>query len=574
MAIVGGFLGGTPPYIPAGYGIASVIWVTEDEQHMQGATVTLSGTAGTFSEVTDSNGSASLTVPAGTYTATIEHSGEYYGDSPRTVTIESRMATQIIWVGTTSSAGINVINNLNPDDLQYVLTSSTGETAGSGLVGSILSVTCKAGAYVLKLSLYGDETEIDVSVSNDFSTVDLSEYMAKVKINSTNFTPDATALYNGFEIEPDEEVGILCTTSTRSCSFGNIPSYSGLKTDNICDPVPQSIVPSSANSLYDTTPGVNGKIILITESGSLTIPSGRYETLLVGGGGGGGCCWNDSNGYKFAGGGGGARMTYRENLALGGTYSILVGAGGSGGSGGTAAGSGGVTSISGAVSVSGGSAGSNGARNKAGDGGANGGGGGAAYDNYTGYSYVAGNGASGGSYNGGGGGGGGLNTAGTGGSSSLGEGGAGAAGSSSAAEDGTDGSAVSDPDSVLHGSDYSGGERGTTSANAHGAPGGGGGGGYDSKGGDGGDVDRTSRGGGGGGGGGVAGGQGGRGHGYGGYGYGAGGGGGYKFSSYNYGAYGGGGAGGCTFTKLSGNGDDTSGGAGAPGCIKMRYVSA
>jgi hypothetical protein len=101
---------------------------------------------------------------------------------------------------------------------------------------------------------------------------------------------------------------------------------------------------------------IGGALTLTSGSGSLNIPSGTYKVLVVAGGGGGaGAVSNDA---AAGGGGGGGGLVYNAALALNGTYSYSIGAGGSGGTNNAGGGSnGGNTTFHNLTAVGGGGGG-------------------------------------------------------------------------------------------------------------------------------------------------------------------------------------------------------------------------
>lgn len=83
MAIVGGFLGGGVEMVPAGQMQVLLQWNTEDRLNIEGAVFTLTGTNGTYTANGDASGRAEIIVPAGDYTVTVQHSGNYTNDGPQ-----------------------------------------------------------------------------------------------------------------------------------------------------------------------------------------------------------------------------------------------------------------------------------------------------------------------------------------------------------------------------------------------------------------------------------------------------------------------------------------------------------
>lgn len=540
--MVGAFMGGTSPTIPSGYGVVNITWVTSDGLNLNG-TVTLTGKQ-TYNVPLDSNGQAKVTVLSGNYEAKITHEGRYTGDGAKNITVGAREEKDVIWFG----AAIPIQNVIlsSPGSIPgatYTITNSKGEVEVSSTGwSSQISLQLYPGTYSLSVSFAGTTVSKEFEVENAPLTLDCSDLMCKVNVSTKASLSSCT--YNGVTVAlTSGHFYVLRSNSsvTLSPDTSSVPSYSGVSSSKIMQISSASVTPSSSE-ITATLPAV-GTIVLITDSGSLSIPvSGKYSIGVVGGGGGG------SYGYNNSAGGGGSGMMKIETHDLSQTtYAITIGAGGNGGTSG-AGGNGGATSFGSVISANGGNAGSNGS----------GGGGG----------------AGGGGYNGGkgffGGGGGGLSSGGSGGTF-------GGAGGKSRKKPGSDGTSASGRDDAFQSNK---GYRGGSSSSYR--YGGGGGGGLGAYGGNGGNGTSDSNPGGPGGGGGIAGGQGGQGGaggygGYGGNGYGAGGGaGGSIYNSLERG--GGGGGGGYGSNRIASDGGDNgssfgSGGAGAKGCIVIRWMS-
>ena len=539
MPIIGAFMGGTAGTIPSGYGVLEMYWTTNDGENMSGVTFNISN--GT-SLVADSNGFAKATLPVGTYTVSVTHGGIYGGDGEKTVTISNRETVSLIW--SASRIYKQSVSLLFPTSASanWTVTNSSGTVEYSGTsISSSISFQLYPGVYTFSMTLYEDTVSKTLEISSS-GTFDMSDLFCKITVSQPFPGSVLGVTYNGNSIGSVTSFYVVRTTSSRALSFsGTIPSYAGASSSAIAELKSSSVTPSSAE--VTVKPSVVGKIVLLTNSGTLTIPvAGRYSVFCMGGGA--------SSMHGYWGGGGSGYVVYDTFDVPAGDITVTIGS------------PGGTTSFGTIASASGGSMSSN---YNGGEGGAGGGGG-----STTGSNKKGGKG-----YFGGGGGGGGAQgssnytggTAGAGGAYGGNGGRGGSSKSSGSAVAGSSGKSASSEAGALY---YSGSYGGGSAGKDYGG-GGGGGGGFGAVGGKGGpgtDTSYGSSGGGGGGGGGIAGGTGGNGSGVrqtatAGRGYGAGGRGGESASNANIG----GGGGGYGSTQIA-NGPD-----GAKGCVVIRWMS-
>lgn len=89
MAIVGAYLGGGSAIVPAGQAQILCRWNTEDRQNIAGAVFTAQSSSGSYQANGNDTGYAELTVPAGRYTISVQHTGAYSNDGPQELIVES-----------------------------------------------------------------------------------------------------------------------------------------------------------------------------------------------------------------------------------------------------------------------------------------------------------------------------------------------------------------------------------------------------------------------------------------------------------------------------------------------------
>ena len=583
MVMVGAFPGGSGGKVPAGFGSIHLQWTTVDRLNISGASFTLVSADYNETVLAGEDGRAITVVPVGTYTISVNHSGDYDNDAPQNLIVESTQTYYVTFEGIMKSGGVE-ISNLEPN-AAYELIDSTGSILYSGSsLPSVLTLPIDPGEYTLKLSLYGDTVSKSfTALASTVTKVSTDDLYCKLNIvNSSPFTIK-NLLYNGtYTLPLSSSIRVLISSSSKYISGDIVESYGNLKTDSVATFGNHYFTPSTATQTVTLT--ATGRRVFLTQSGTLIVPiASRFRIFAIGGGGA------EGGGAPYAGGGGGGGHVAESTVSVSaGEYSITIGEGATQVPGSDPP-AGGATSFGTLVSASGGgSSYSDGAGGSGGSGGGSSGG-----SSETGQNQSVRKGGSG-DYAGGGGGGGSIY------SGDLSEhgpyGGAGGGGgiytglNTSSAEAGVSlsdsfyGSAVS-PTAGSAGTGY--------------GAGGGGGGGRGAKGGNGGNGYATTqssinyqqrRYGGGGGGGGIAGGNGGNGGNYSesdsslnpgkaGIGYGAGGGGRamyYRNSSTYTGTRsgGGGGGGGLSSTQVATDGSGETSGNGGKGAIIIQWVSA
>lgn len=140
MPMVGGFLGGGVEMTPAGYGTVYLQWAPYDNQNIANASFNFSG-ASTATVQGNESGWASIVVPVGTYTISCIHTGQYNGDSAKTLIVESTQSYYVMFYGggpaVTVSAGAGIVVTPDGDDREISLATS-GVSAGT--VGSATEI--------------------------------------------------------------------------------------------------------------------------------------------------------------------------------------------------------------------------------------------------------------------------------------------------------------------------------------------------------------------------------------------------------------------------------------------------
>ena len=567
MPIIGAFMGGETSTVAAGSGVLDLNWITTTGLNMAGVTFSIVGPK-TYSATGDSNGHAEITVDVGTYTVSVTHNGDYFGDDPKTIVVESMQRCVLTWVASKASAQtVTFTTPVAFSGASYqILSGETIMQSGSSWPTSI-AFTLYPMDYKLKLTVYGHTLEFPFTVGAEGSSYDLTGSLTKIVPSMNASIGGISMSINDYSVDMYSDIYVIRDNSSYpiSISAPNYKSGSPIVTLSASG----SLTANAATVTYPIT--VAGVLTLFTASETVHIARGKYRVVAVGGGGGGG---GSGSGFPGSGGGGG----YITDSTVSITDSDVAVTIGKGGAVDT---SGGATSLGSLVSASGGDRGNS----TDGTGGSGGSGGGGCGYNYMsgGYSYSKGGDGGKGYFGGGGGGAGqrsyskyiGKSSGGSGGS----HGGRGGSGGYYKDETeyspsaGANGANAPSSDSFFYNSGGSAG--GTISSSGTNHSGGGGGGGYSAKGGNGGpgyhgSVEEL---GGGGGGGGAMGGKGGDSrtasysYSYSGVGYGAGGGGYCKYGSdYDNGGGGGGGYGTSPGSNVNGKGND--------GCIRIQYVGA
>lgn len=345
--------------IPAGCAQISLQWSTYDNQNLN---VTFSLTDGThsYSVASDAYGMATQTVDTGgTYSISVTYSGSYDVVSTRRLTPESRESYIVAFIA--SEKG-----------------SLTQGTYGSS--STIPQVTVGSDGRISSI------TEVDL-VTSDLITLDLSA-----------FPSGTTAYIEGFTGIHGDTIALSHAETHQARIIP--PTYGGLSDSVLFSEFTESFSMGGATAkTYAPATTLSGMVVVLTESGDLTCPSGSYAVIAWGGGGGGGCGID----YYLAGGGGGGGYVTAKTISIDSetVVPITLGAGGNPGTkyvtGNKAeyeGSSGGTTSFGSFLSASGGAAGEN--RATGGSGGTGGGGGASAYSDQT-YDTSGGTGAQGGS---------------------------------------------------------------------------------------------------------------------------------------------------------------------------------
>lgn len=125
--MIGAFLGGNPPDVPAGKAGISLSVNTTDRQNLDTASWTLTGGGKTYTVNADASGRAYIEVDAGiTYTVTLTHQGNYENDGPQTVITESTMQYGVLF-DLFSYAAVSTVVIVQTGE-NMVVTATDGET--------------------------------------------------------------------------------------------------------------------------------------------------------------------------------------------------------------------------------------------------------------------------------------------------------------------------------------------------------------------------------------------------------------------------------------------------------------
>lgn len=125
--MIGAFLGGNPPDVPAGKAGISLSVNTTDRQNLSTASWTLTGGGKTYTVNADASGRAYIEVDAGiTYTVTLTHQGNYENDGPQTVITESTMQYGVLF-DLFSYAAVSTVVIVQTEE-NTVVTATDGET--------------------------------------------------------------------------------------------------------------------------------------------------------------------------------------------------------------------------------------------------------------------------------------------------------------------------------------------------------------------------------------------------------------------------------------------------------------
>lgn len=127
MPIIGAFLGGNPPEVPAGKSGISLCVNTTDRQNLSTASWTIVSGSKSYSAGADETGRAYIEVDSGyTYTVTLSHQGNYENDGPQTVRAESTMQYGVLF-DLFSYAAVSTVVIVQTSE-NTVVTATDGET--------------------------------------------------------------------------------------------------------------------------------------------------------------------------------------------------------------------------------------------------------------------------------------------------------------------------------------------------------------------------------------------------------------------------------------------------------------
>lgn len=215
MPIIGAFLGGNPPEVPAGKSGISLCVNTTDRQNLSTASWTIVSGSKSYSAGADETGRAYIEVDSGyTYTVTLSHQGNYENDGPQTVRAESTMQYGVLFdlfdypaVSTLmrvhSDAGVEV--TVSDGSSSYTATTdSTGTADFNGLpAGSLWTVTANGESATVTI----DGLLVEVTVGKT------KIYGVRIAVSTTDpedrcvYTDDAVGLTPAFGHDMNGWVG-------------------------------------------------------------------------------------------------------------------------------------------------------------------------------------------------------------------------------------------------------------------------------------------------------------------------------------------------------------------------------
>lgn len=333
MPIVNACLGGLANAVPSGQARLNLTWITNDGENQQ-VTFVISGTT-SKSIQSDANGYASVQLPVGTYTVSVTHGGEYLGDDPKTITLTSRGTGTLTWL--TGARNAQVVTFASPGALStssasYTITQGGTTVASGSSWNTTMAFSLYGGSYTLTVNAYGDSFTHEFTVpKNTGLTQDLSDKFCKITVSGSGYsvrnltvrgysvsgTSSYASSYPAYVIRSSKSARIDGVVNTPTP-----PSYSGASTENtyIFMTSATSVTPNSASKSASLNVSKVARLVFITSDGTLTVPSGTYEVLVIGGGGA------TSSNLGLTGSYGGEIKRYVGSLS--GSYNIVLGAGG------------------------------------------------------------------------------------------------------------------------------------------------------------------------------------------------------------------------------------------------------
>ena len=341
MVIINAYLGaGSGSAIPVGKCQLDILWVPNDSQNLNNATVTITGTA-SYTARTDASGYASVLVNAGTYTVNVTPaSGSYKVTAVSNVVAESGTVKPVAVFGqgprrVTFRSGTSTISSAS----WSVKKGSTVVASGSGWTET-KTADLLDDTYTFSVTAFGITKTQNFTSSATNSVIDVSGCFTKVTISGASALT-ITSTFAGTSVG---------TGRTQYCVRGSTAlAYTGTVSQKIDNQVIATVsnptfTPSAASVTVTLT--VTGKPILITATKTVNIPvKANYKILVIGGGGGAG------NDYERAAGGHGGVYAVATKSVAAGDYTVTIGAGGALRS------AGGATSFGSVLSAAGGAAG-------------------------------------------------------------------------------------------------------------------------------------------------------------------------------------------------------------------------
>ena len=337
MVIINAYLGaGSGSAVPVGKCQLDILWVPNDSQNLNNATVTITGTA-TYTAHTDASGYASVLVDAGTYTVNVTPaSGSYKVTAVSNVVAESGTVKPVAVFGqgprrVTFRSGTGTISSAS----WSVKKGSTVVASGSGWTES-KTADLLDDTYTFSVTAFGITATQNFTSSATNSVIDVANCFCKVTISGASALT-ITSTFKGTSVG---------TGRTQYCVRGTTAlAYTGTVSQKIDNQVIATVsnttfTPNAASVTVTLT--VTGKPILITATKTINIPlKANYKVLAIGGGGGGG--------YQTVMGGSSGVVSIKTLNIASGNYTATIG------NGGAVNANGGATSLGTLISAAGGS---------------------------------------------------------------------------------------------------------------------------------------------------------------------------------------------------------------------------
>ena len=204
MPMLGAFLGGNPPEVPAGKSGISLCVNTTDRQNLSTASWTIVSGSRSYSASADESGRAYIEVDSGyTYTVTLSHQGNYENDGPQTVIAESTMQYGVLFDLFDYPAASTLV----------VVQTYPGLTVTATGGGSTLNATADSSGAANFEGLPANSTWTFSIAEGDSKSVTIKTLVTNVTLNYTVVTVKAKS---GTEVTATNGITTLTATAGSS----------------------------------------------------------------------------------------------------------------------------------------------------------------------------------------------------------------------------------------------------------------------------------------------------------------------------------------------------------------------